>query len=65
MDSLYPGDVEVVPLWCNTLMLICAVTYVFRPILTFGFQQVIARHEGHLGYEGQMEFLQRVPDFEV
>ncbi|CAM9700820.1 unnamed protein product [Pylaiella littoralis] len=27
--------------------------------------KVIARHEGHLGYEGQVEFLRKVPDFDV
>ncbi|CAB1112146.1 unnamed protein product [Ectocarpus sp. CCAP 1310/34] len=26
--------------------------------------KVIARHEGHLGYDGQVEFLRKVPGFE-
>lgn len=40
-------------------------TFVLTGVPTPRCQQVIARHEGHLGYEGQVEFLEKVPDFDV
>lgn len=53
--------------WCKRRVLVCGdkLLSILNSLPTLRCQQVIARHEGHLGYEGQVEFLRKVPDFDV